>query len=114
MDKYRINYALHGNGEFFIEAPTLELAYEAMYQRFAIDNSLIVNANFSEGFQIVETAVFRGEFPMVHKGRVTTYAELRDGDNIEAPAASKKQKVPTVALNPDLFEFGDENDRKLE
>jgi hypothetical protein len=28
MDKYRINHALHGKCEFFIEATTLELAYE--------------------------------------------------------------------------------------
>lgn len=107
MAKYRIDYQLNGLGNFFVEAPSLALAYEEMYKRFNADNSLIVHAKYPYGFEILAGVENDGEFPKVSKIRVTSLKDLRlasQGGDIDHDVP----KPPKFA-ETGLFEFEDES-----
>lgn len=76
MKKYRVSYMIRLLGDFYVEAHSLGLAYEAMYKSLKNDNSLIVYADYPYGFEILRAGRHRDEFPQPPKVRVTTTHEL--------------------------------------
>lgn len=102
MAKYRVDYKLLGLGKFFVEAPTVELAFEKMYESLEEDNSLIVHAKFPYGFEILEGVEHSGNFPKKPKARVTTVEELEAAMNRDT--LDEEVKPPTFA-DTGLFDF---------
>ena len=104
MEKFRVHYKLTGLGDFFVEAPSVALAYEKMYECFEDDNSLIVHAKYPYGFEIIGSSTYEGDFPKKSKSRVTTSEELRAArfrdtlDVVEIPR-------PIKFLDTGLFDF---------
>lgn len=103
MAKYCVKYLLKGVGYYFVEAPTLSLAYKKMYDQFHQDNSLIVHAEYNYGFEILGALELKRDFPKMPRYRVTT-AEQRaradDGEVIDEPP----MKAVEIAC-PELFDF---------
>ena len=102
MAKYRIDYELVGWGNFFVEAPSVGLAFEKMYESFQTDNSLIVHAKFPYGFVILGGFEHEGEFPKKPKSRVTTVEDLRAAKNRDTLDVVK----PPNFAETGLFDFG--------
>jgi hypothetical protein len=100
MAKYRIDYKLMGLGNFFVEAPSVELAFEKLYESFETDNSLIVHAKFPYGFEIERGVDHAGDFPKKPKARVTTSEELEDAKDRDTldPDEVKPPKFADTAL----------------
>lgn len=102
MAKYRIDYKLMGLGNFFVEATSVELAFEKMYESFEADNSLIVHAKFPYGFEILRGVDHAGDFPKKPKARVTTLDELKAAKNCDTLAEEVK---PPKLADTGLFDF---------
>jgi hypothetical protein len=104
MGKFRIDYKLMGLGNFYVEAPSVELAFEELYESFRADNSLIVHAKYPYGFEILDGVEHEGDFPKKSKIRVTTAEELkaaRNRDTLdEVPVAA-----PPKFADTGLFDF---------
>ena len=102
MNKYCIGYRLVGMGSFFVEASSVALAYEKMYQTFRYDNSLIVYARYDSGFEIISSLAYTGDLPKKPKHRVTTSEELRAArfrDTLDVV----EDKKPDRAASADLL-----------
>jgi hypothetical protein len=107
MAKYRIDYKLMGLGNFFVEAPSVELAFEKLYETFEADNSLIVHAKFPYGFEILDGVDHKGDFPKPPKARVTTLEDLEAAKNRDT---LDEEEMPPKFAETGLFDFdsGDE------
>ncbi|PUE23716.1 hypothetical protein [Limnohabitans sp. Jir72] len=103
MKKYRVDYKLMGIGNFFVEASSLNLAYEEMYKRFSADNSLIVHAKYPYGFEILDGTEHESPFPAVSKIRLTTIDDLRKAKNSQS-LDDEADKPPRFA-DTGLFDF---------
>jgi hypothetical protein len=102
MGKYRVAYKLYGYGNYYVEAPSVELAYAEMFDTFQEDNSLIVHAEFPSGFEIIYGADHEGDFPKPPKARVTTSEELwaaRNRDTLD------EVPPPPKFADTGLFDF---------
>jgi len=103
MKKFRVDYKLMGLGNFFVEAPSVELAYEKLYETFEDNNSLIVHAKYPYGFEIIGGYPFEGEFPKPPKARVTTSEELKAAKNRDTLDPVKDK--PLKCADTGLFDF---------
>jgi hypothetical protein len=107
MAKYRIDYKLMGLGNFFVEASSLSLAYEEMFKRFGLDNSLIVHAKYPYGFEILDGVEHEGPFPVVSKIRVTTIDDLRKAKNSQS--LDEQEDKPPKFADTGLFDYGEKS-----
>ncbi len=104
MGKYRIDYKLMGYGNFYVEAPSVALAFEELYQSFQADNSLIVHAKYPYGFEILDGVEHKGDLPEKSKIRVTTREELRalrGRDELDEVTVT----LPPKFADTNLFDF---------
>lgn len=81
MNKYRITYDVAGRGVFFVEANSPAEAFGLLYSQFVEDNSLIVYAEYPQGFEILSCVEHPGEFPARDTKRVTYHDEDLDEDD---------------------------------
>lgn len=83
-----------GLGVFYTKADSMALAYQKLYESFQDDNSLIVRAEYTYGFEIRTGHRFSQDFPEMPEAKVTYY------------------KNPVKFAKTDLFEFENNTKKK--